>query len=310
MTIAFPTYETIAVALAHSEPLPMAVADAGERHVIDAACAARSAGFIEPIFVGDRASIESLLRERGEHPATIVAASNEDEAAERSVAEVLSGRAHALMKGHLHTDTFLHPILAALRTPQRLSHVFVIEMERYGKPLLLTDGAINVAPDLATKVAILNNVVAFAVAMGLSVPKVALLSAVEIVKATIPSTLDAAELTKMAASGAFAPALVAGPLAFDCVLSREASAIKGLSGPVPGDADIVLVPEIVSGNAVAKALEYGAGATLAGIVLGARVPVVLTSRADSLQTRLHSLALAAYHSHRVAKALLPVGRAP
>ena len=310
MTIAFPTYEAIAAALAHSAPLSMAIADAGERHVIDAACAARSAGFIEPIFVGDRASIESLLQERCERPATIVAASNEAEAAERSVNEVVSGRARALMKGHLHTDTFLHPILAALRTPRRLSHVFVIEMERYGKPLLLTDGAINVAPDLTMKAAILTNVVAFAVTMGLSVPKVALLSAVEIVKATIPSTIDAAELTKMAASGAFAPALVAGPLAFDCVLSREASAVKGLSGPVPGDADIVLVPEIVSGNAVAKALEYGAGATLAGIVLGARVPVVLTSRADSLQTRLHSIALAAYHSHRVAKALPPVGRAP
>ncbi|NNM99763.1 MAG: bifunctional enoyl-CoA hydratase/phosphate acetyltransferase [Candidatus Eremiobacteraeota bacterium] len=310
MTIAFPTYETIAAALADCSPLPMAVADAGERHVIDAACAARSAGFIEPIFVGERASIESLLRERGEHPATIVAASNEGEAAERSVNEVLSGRARALMKGHLHTDTFLHPILAALRSPQRLSHVFVIEMERYGKPLLLTDGAINVAPDLTMKAAILKNAVAFAVTMGLSVPKVALLSAVEIVKATIPSTIDAAELTKMAASGAFAPALVAGPLAFDCVLSREASAIKGLSGPVPGDADIVLVPEIVAGNAVAKALEYGAGATLAGVVLGARVPVVLTSRADSLQTRLHSVALAAYQHHRSGAPTRPADGTP
>ncbi len=300
MTAAFPTYDTMiaALELVRAAPLPLAVADAGERHVLEAACAARRAGLIEPIFVGNPAAIEAFLRERGERDARIVPAESEADAAERSVDEVVSGRARALMKGHLHTDTFLHPILAALRTTQRLSHVFVIEMQRYGKPLLLTDGAINVAPDLATKAALIENVVAFAVTMGIAAPKVALLSAVEIVKPTIPSTLDAAALMEMAAGGAFAPAILAGPLAFDCVLSREASAVKGLSGPVPGDADIVLVPEIVAGNAVAKALEYGAGATLAGIVLGARVPVVLTSRADSLQTRMHSVALAAYHHHR------------
>ncbi len=298
MTAVFPTYDAMIAVLARAAPLPLAVADADDRHVLEAACAARRTGLIEPIFVGDPVAIGTFLRERGESDARIVAADHEAEAAERSVDEVVSGRARALMKGHLHTDTFLHPILAALRTKQRLSHVFVIEMQRYGKPLLLTDGAINVAPDLAMKAALLNNVIAFAVAMGLTAPKVALLSAVEIVKATIPSTIDAAALVEMAAGGAFAPAIVAGPLAFDCVLSREASAVKGLSGPVPGDADIVLVPEIVAGNAVAKALEYGAGATLAGIVLGARVPIVLTSRADSLQTRMHSIALAAYHYHR------------
>ncbi len=298
MPAMFPSYETIAAALARSAAVPMAVVDAGERHVIEAACAARRAGFIEPIFIGKRAEIETILDERGERDASILAVAGESEAAEAGVAAIQAGRARALMKGHLHTDTFLHPILARLRTTKRLSHLFVIEMERYAKPLLLTDGAINVAPDRATKAAILQNAVDFAVAMGLDAPKVALLSAVETVKATIPSTIDAAELVASAARGAFAPAILAGPLAFDCIVSREASAVKGLSGPVPGDADIVLVPEIVAGNAIVKALEYGAGATLAGIVLGAQVPIVLTSRADSVQTRLHSTALAAYLYHR------------
>jgi len=271
------------------------IADAAERHVLEGALAAASAGIVEPILVGEPKSLQRLLTELGaDRSFTVVPASSDEEAASLAVAHIFNGNAKALVKGHIHTDTFLHPILARLRTTKRLSHVFVIEMERYSKPLLLSDGAMNVAPDLATKAAILQNVLDFAVVMGLSTPKVALLSAVETVKATIPSTLDAAKLAELAAKGAFAPGLVAGPLAFDCVVSREASATKGLSGPVPGDADIVLVPEIVSGNAVAKALEYGAGATLAGIVLGAQVPIVLTSRADSLQSRLHSLALVAY----------------
>ena len=291
----FPYFEQIAGALATESPLPMVVADAAERHVLEGALAAASAGFIEPILVGEPRELRSLLTKLGaDRSFTILPAANDEEAAALAVEQIVNGKARALIKGHLHTDTFLHPILARLRTTKRLSHVFVIEMERYGKPLLLTDGAINVAPDINTKAAILKNVIEFAVAMGLAVPKVALLSAVETVKSTIPSTLDAAGLVAISAGGAFSPAVVAGPLAFDCVVSREASAIKGLSGPVPGDADIVLVPEIVSGNAVAKALEFGAGATLAWIVLGARVPIVLTSRADSVKTRLHSAALAAY----------------
>lgn len=299
----FPSYDRIVEALATASPMRMVVADAAERHVLEGALAAASAGLVEPIFIGEPRAVRNLLAELGElRSFTIIPAASSEEAASLAVEQVVNGRAGALIKGHLHTDTFLHPILARLRTTKRLSHVFVVEMERYAKPLLLTDGAINVAPDLATKTAILQNVIEFAVSMGLAVPKVALLSAVETVKATIPSTLDAAELVARAARGVFAPALLAGPLAFDCVVSREASAVKGLSGPVPGDADIVLVPEIVSGNAIAKALEFGAGATLAGIVLGAQVPIVLTSRADSVKTRLHSTALAAYLYHRTENA--------
>ncbi|MGC8484867.1 MAG: bifunctional enoyl-CoA hydratase/phosphate acetyltransferase [Candidatus Baltobacteraceae bacterium] len=300
--VGFPSYDQIVEALATEPPLRMLVVDAAERHVLEGALAATHAGIVEPIFVGEPRAVQSLLAEIGANRSfTILPAANGEEAASLAVEQIVNGRAGALIKGHLHTDTFLHPILARLRTTKRLSHVFVIEMERYAKPLLLTDGAINVAPDLATKTAILHNVIEFAVSMGLAVPKVALLSAVETVKATIPSTLDAAKLVASSAHGAFAPALLAGPLAFDCVVSREASAVKGLTGPVPGDADIVLVPEIVSGNAIAKALEFGAGATLAGIVLGAQVPIVLTSRADSVKTRLHSTALAAYLYHRSQK---------
>lgn len=296
-------FDALLAAVAPLDDIPVAVVDAAEEHVLRGACEAKIQSIIEPILIGDEPRIRHLLRtletDFGHCPALrIIHADSAEAAAERGVELVLSGEAKALMKGHLHSDAFLHPILAKLRTDRRLSHVFVADLKTYPKLLLITDAAINIAPDLLTKAAILQNAIDLAHLLDVAEPKAAILSAVEIINPAIVSTMDAACLSKMAERGQITGAQVDGPLAFDNAISKESARIKGIHSGVAGEADILVVPDLVSGNILAKDLEYLAGATLAGIVMGAKVPVILTSRADPARARLVSAGLAALVHYR------------
>ena len=206
-----------------------------------------------------------------------------------------SGEAKALMKGSLHTDELMHEVAqreTGLRTNRRISHVLVFDVPTYPRTLLVTDAAINIYPHLEDKVDIVQNAIELAHVLGIAVPKVAILSAVETVYPKITSTLDAAALCKMADRGQITGGILDGPLAFDNAISPEAVAIKKINSPVAGQADILLVPDLEAGNILAKQLSYLAEADAAGIVLGARVPIILTSRADSVESRLASAAVA------------------
>ena len=206
-----------------------------------------------------------------------------------------AGEAETLMKGSLHTDELMAAVVGkatGLRTERRISHVFIMDVPTYPKPLAVTDAAINIFPDLETKVDIVQNAIDMAHALGVELPKVAILSAVETVTPKIPSTIDAAALCKMAERGQITGALLDGPLAFDNAISKEAAAIKGIRSDVAGDADILIVPDLEAGNMLAKQLTFLANADAAGIVLGARVPIILTSRADSVRARMASCAVA------------------
>jgi phosphotransacetylase len=205
------------------------------------------------------------------------------------------GEVEALMKGSLHTDELMHDVMkddGGLRTERRISHVFVFDVPCYPRPLLITDAAINIQPSLEDKRDICQNAIDLAHILGLECPRVAILSAVETVTAKLPSTIDAAALCKMAERGQITGGVVDGPLAFDNAISPEAARIKGLTSPVAGQADILLVPDLESGNMLAKQLTFFEGADGAGIVLGARLPIMLTSRADPLRARLASAAIA------------------
>ena len=263
------------------------------------------AGLIEPTLIGPKASMEALAAKIGVDisPYPVVEAESEAKAAEAAVVICRSSNAQALMKGSLHTDELLKPAMArdtGLRTARRISHVFIMDTPAYARTLLITDAAINITPDLEDKVHIVQNAIDLAHALGIPEPKVALLSAVETVSPKIASTIDAAALCKMADRGQITGGILDGPLAFDTAVSQKAASIKKLVSPVTGQADILVVPDLESGNMLAKQLEYLGGAQLAGIVLGARVPTILTSRADSAETRLTSCAVAVllhYASH-------------
>lgn len=281
-------------------PLSVAVVDAQEAHVLNGVVEASDAGLIEPVLLGPRAQIESVCRQLDcpvdRFPILDMAPASG--AAEMGVELVLDGKAAALVKGWIHTDELMRPVLRQLRTARRVSHVFVADLPSYHKLLFITDAAINIAPDLATKAAILQNAVDLARILGVDRPKTAALSAVELVKPSIPSTLDAACLSKMAQRGQITHTEVDGPLAFDNAISRDAAQVKQISSPVAGDVDILLAPDLDAGNILAKDLEYLAGATLAGIVIGAQVPLMLTSRSDPPAARLISAAVAVLlHQH-------------
>ena len=275
-------------------PLTMAVVDAGERHVMEGVAQALERGLIDPVFVGVRQRIEQTAEQAGVplDGHRIVEAIHEKDAARQGVELAAAGEVTGLMKGWLHTDVLLHPVLARLRTERRLSHVFVVELASYHKLLFVTDAAINVEPALSQKAAIVQNAVDLSRVLGVAQPKVAALSAVEVVKPEIVSTVDAACLSKMAQRGQIRHALVDGPLAFDNAISREAAETKQIESDVAGDVDILLVPDLNSGNILAKDLEYLAGAVMAGVVIGAKVPIVLPSRSDPPAARLASVAVA------------------
>jgi len=254
-------------------------------------------GLIKPTLVGPAKALKALAAKLkldiGKYQ--IVEAETETQAAALGVAECRNGNAQALMKGSLHTDELMKAALhrdLGLRTTRRISHVFIMDTPAYARTLLITDAAINIAPELEDKVHIVQNAIDLAHALGIPEPKVALLSAVETVNPKIQSTLDAAALCKMADRGQITGGILDGPLAFDTAVSSKAAGIKKLVSPVTGQADILVVPDLESGNMLAKQLEYLGGAQLAGIVLGTRVPAILTSRADSAETRLTSCAVA------------------
>jgi phosphate acetyltransferase len=258
---------------------------------------AAEAGLIKPTLIGDEATIRALAVKIGVNLADypIVQADTEAKAAETGCIMCRTGGFQALMKGSLHTDELMKAAMnkdTGLRTSRRISHVFVMDTPAYARTLLITDAAINIEPELEDKIHIVQNAIHLAHALGIPEPKVALLSAVETVNPKIKSTLDAAALCKMADRGQITGGILDGPLAFDTAVSAKAAAIKHLVSPVTGQADILAVPDLESGNMLAKQLEYLGGAQLAGIVLGARVPAILTSRADSAATRLTSCAVA------------------
>ena len=275
-------------------PIPVAVVNAEESHVLQGMMEARDAGLVQPLLIGDPDRIRDLLEALGLEGGEprLIEARTEEEAARLGVELVQRGEAVALAKGWIHTDALMHPVLAELRTGKRVSHVFVTELPSYGKPLFITDAAVNIAPDLAIKADILRNAIDLARLLGVERPKVAALSAVEVVKPAIASTIDAACLSKMAERGQILHAVVDGPLAFDNAISAEAARIKHIDSPVSGDVDILLAPDLNAANILAKDLEYLAGATLAGIVIGARVPILLPSRSDPPVARLAAAALA------------------
>jgi phosphotransacetylase len=278
-------------------PIRLAVVGAGQGLVLDALLQAMSLDLIHPCLIGDACEIGDLARQHGWDPRTtcITAVDSDAEAAATAARLVREGRVDAIMKGHIHTDTLMHVLLheaSGLRVPgRRASHVFIVDVPSHPKLLCITDAAVNIAPDLSAKAQILQNAAEVARAIGIELPRAAVLSAVETINPAIVSTLDAAALTLMAQRGQIAGVVVDGPLAFDNAISIEAAKEKGIVSDVAGRADIILVPDIVSGNVLAKNLEYLAGAILAGVVVGLTAPVILTSRADPVRARLASIAL-------------------
>ena len=260
-------------------------------------------GLILPVLVGPADKIRAAA-EKGALSVDgieLVDVPHSHAAADRAAQMAADGDVEILMKGSLHTDELLHAVLSqpALRTGRRMSHVFRFDVPMYPKPLLVTDAALNIAPTLAEKADIIRNAVDFAQMMGNPAPKVAVLSAVETVNPAIPSTIDAAALCKMAHRGQIRGAILDGPLAFDNAVSEHAAQVKQIDSPVAGDADILAVPDLESGNMLAKQLEYLAGASGAGIVLGARVPIALTSRADGPSVRVASALIALVVAHQL-----------
>lgn len=260
---------------------------------------------IVPILIGDPARIRAAAGDESLEGVEIIDCPDHAEAAARACALVHEGRADAVMKGHLHTDDLLHPMLdkqGGLRIGRRFTHVFVMDVPGQPHPLMVTDAAINIAPDLKTKVDIVQNAIDLAVSLGIETPRVGVLSAVETVNPDIQSSIDAALLAKMADRGQITGGLVDGPLAMDNAVDMGAARTKGLRGEVAGRADILVVPGIDAGNMVAKQLSFISHAEGAGLVLGARVPVILNSRSDSTMSRLASCAVAALHHARTAEA--------
>ncbi|MFY9628271.1 MAG: bifunctional enoyl-CoA hydratase/phosphate acetyltransferase [Methylocystis sp.] len=295
-------FEALITRAALMPPIKMGVVHPCDVPSLEGALVARDAGLIVPALIGPRAKIEAVAMAAGISLAgvEIIDAPHSHAAAEAAVALARHCKLHALMKGSLHTGELMEAVVDkqhGLRTDRRMSHVFVLDVKTYPKPLLVTDAAINIAPTLDEKRDIVRNAVDLAHALGIERPKVALLSAVEEVDAKIPSTIDAAALCKMADRGQILGAELDGPLAFDNAISREAAATKGIKSLVAGDADILVAPELDAGNILAKQLVFLAGAETAGLALGARVPIVLTSRADDVKARSASCALAQIFAH-------------
>jgi phosphotransacetylase/acyl dehydratase len=263
---------------------------------------AAEAGLIVPILVGPEPKIRAAAQEAGLdlRRYEIVAAPHSHAAAAKAVELIKTGRGEILMKGSLHSDELLREVASregGLRTARRISHVFIMDVPTYPHPLFITDAAVNIAPDLEAKRDIVQNAIDLHLGLGLGTPRVAILSAVETVSTKIPSTIDAAALCKMADRGQITGGVLDGPFALDNAISPDAARIKGLRSEVAGNAQILVVPDLEAGNMLAKNLSFLANADAAGIVLGARVPVVLTSRADAVRTRLASCAVAVLYAH-------------
>lgn len=295
-------YERLLVRCRCLQPIPTAVAHPCEATALSGAIEAAQEGLIVPILVGPRSRIEAIANTAGidlkgyeivDTPHSVASATS-------AVQLLREGQAELLMKGSLHTDELMAKVVSrdgGLRTGRRISHVFVMDVPTYHKVLIVTDGAINVAPALEDKVDICQNAIDLAISLGLERPKVAILAAVETVTSKMPATIDAAALCKMAERGQIKGAVLDGPLAFDNAISKQAAETKGIRSEVAGDPDILLAPDLEAGNMLAKQLSFLANADSAGLVLGARVPIILTSRADSVRSRIASCAVAMLAAH-------------
>jgi phosphate acetyltransferase len=302
-------YEQLLARCRPLAPVPTAVVHPCEATALAGALEAAAEGLIVPILVGPAARIAEVAGQArlSVDRMQIVDTPHSHGAAAKAVELVRTGQAELLMKGSLHTDELLGAVVAreaGLRTGRRISHVFVMDVPTYHKVLVVTDAAINIAPTLEDKVDICQNAIDLAVSLGVSRPKVAILAAVETVTSKMPATIDAACLCKMAERGQITSAVLDGPLAFDNAISRDAAITKGIRSEVAGDPDILLAPDLEAGNILAKQLTFLANADSAGLVLGARVPIILTSRADSVRARIASCGIAMLVAHARRHALV------
>jgi phosphate acetyltransferase len=283
-------------------PIKTGVVHPCQQEALAGAVQAAQSGLITPVFFAPAVKLGRIAEQAGidlsAYP--VIDVPHSHAAAHEAVAWAGAHKLAALMKGSLHTDELMSAALnheSALRTERRASHVFVLDVPSYSRLLLMSDGAINIQPDLEAKADIVRNAIDLAHALGIAEPRVAILSALETVTPKIVATVDAAALCKMAERGQITGAVVDGPFAFDNAISAEAARIKGIDSPVPGNADILIAPDLESGNLLVKQLEYLAGARTAGLVMGLKVPIMLTSRADPVAARLASCALAVLQAH-------------
>ena len=289
-------YQRLIAAAQNQTKIKVAVAHPCDDVSLRGAIEAHKLGLIDPILVAPPERVQTAAKAANLDIAAfeIVASAHSHDSAAKAVELVKAGRVEALMKGSLHTDELMGAVVSreGIRTERRISHCFIMDVPGHVEPIIITDAAVNIAPDLDAKVDIVQNAIDLAHAMGDAEVRVALLSAMETVTAKVPSTVEAAALCKMADRGQITGALLDGPLALDNAISREAAAIKKIASPVAGRANVLVVPDLEAGNMLAKSLSFLAGADAAGIVLGARVPIILTSRADSVLSRLASSAVA------------------
>jgi len=290
-------YDRLIAAARKEATIKVAVAHPCDDVSLRGAVEAKRLRLIEPILVGPIARVRGVASQAGLDIGgmEIVPSEHSHDSAAKAVGLVTAGKVEALMKGSLHTDELMGAVVSresGIRTARRISHCFIMDVPNHPDPLIITDAAVNIAPDLDAKADIVQNAIDLAHALGEAQPRVAILSAMETVTAKVPSTIEAAALCKMAERGQITGALLDGPLALDNAISPEAAAIKKIASPVAGRANVLVVPDLEAGNMLAKSLSFLAGAEAAGIVLGARVPIILTSRADSLITRLASCAVA------------------
>ena len=286
--------------------IPTAVVWPCEEHALSGPIDAAEEKIIAPVLVGSATRMRDVAQKAGVDISRfpIIDVATEEGAAAAAVRLVREGKAQSLMKGSLHTDVLMREVVAkesGVRTGRRISHVFVLDMPTYPEALFVTDAAINIFPDLETKRDIVQNAIDLHIALGLGEPRVAILSAVEVINPKIPGTTDAACLCKLADRGQIFGGILDGPLAMDNAINAEAAAIKGIRSPVAGHAQVLVVPDLEAGNMLAKNMVFLGQADAAGIVLGAAVPIVLTSRADSVRTRMASTAIGALYAHHSAE---------
>ena len=291
-------YETLLARCKEIAPTPTAVAHPCDESSLRGAVEAAEIGIIRPLLVGPRSKIEEVARTAGLNiaPYELIDAEHSHAAADMAVQLAREGRAELLMKGSLHTDELMAAVVRSgtgLRTERRISHCFIMDVPHLDRPIIISDAAINIFPTMEDKMHIIQNAIDLAHSLGIEKPKVAILSAMETINPKLQSTIEAGALCKMADRGQITGAILDGPLALDNAIDLDAAKIKKIESPVAGRADILVVPDLEAGNMLAKSLSFMADADAAGIVLGARVPIILTSRADSVLTRLASCAVAA-----------------
>mgnify|MGYP003133543149 CR=1 FL=1 len=303
--------ELISKSKDHLEPLKTAVVNPVDKNSLEGAIETAKKKFIDPILIGDEDEMRKVAEEAGLDISAfeIISTKHSHEAAQKAVDLAREGKVDALMKGYIHTDELLHAVVKkenGLRTLRQISHVFVMDVpnENYPKPLWLSDAAVNIQPTLKQKRDIVQNAIDLFRACGFGTPKVAILSATEQITENIQSTIEAAALSKMAERGIITGGIVDGPLAFDNAISKDAAKAKHIKSEVAGDADILIVPDLESGNMLYKQMKFLSGYNAAGVVVGARVPIILTSRASDLQPRLASSALAQLYAHNKETSIL------